>query len=105
MQIVYDEIGEGIALAKCQKCGCMRETLETFAVQLPSGDTDVARAIARRAEAWRGQLKPEQYSCLGCGHCYPAVAQNALADVFPALAQTSLGCNFKEAEKTDNRLG
>lgn len=70
------ELELGIALAKCQVCGCMREALEAIS-GVESADPEVQR-LAERAAGWIGRLGPPQYACLGCPHCYPAEALNAL---------------------------
>ena len=95
MQIVQDELETGIALAKCQKCGCMREALDNLAAALPTVGTDEANALAQKVAAWNDQIKPVQYACLGCAHCYPAAAQNAFAAAFPNVNQTPLACDFQ----------
>ncbi len=96
LQIAYDEIGAGIQLAKCQQCGCLRATLDLLASVLPATAGEEAAGVAEHVAQWAGQMKPVHYACLGCEHCYPAVAQNALATVFPALsAAPGLSCDFQ----------
>ena len=70
------ELEQGMALAKCQVCGCMREALEALGAA-ESKDPD-ARSLAARAGGWLDGLGAQQYTCLGCPHCYPAEALNAL---------------------------
>ncbi len=95
IQPIVNEIEAGIALPKCQKCGCMREALEHFAAQLPNINTPEATALAAREPAWSQQLRPVQYSCLGCEYCYGAVAQNAFAAAFPGVEPPPLACDFQ----------
>jgi tetrahydromethanopterin S-methyltransferase subunit A len=96
LQIAYDEIGTGIQLAKCQQCGCMRETLDLLASVLPATAGEEAAAVAEYVPQWAAQMKPVRYACLGCEHCYPAVGQNALTAAFPALsAAPGLSCDFQ----------
>jgi tetrahydromethanopterin S-methyltransferase subunit A len=96
VQTVQIEIGKGIGLAKCQKCGCMRETLDNFAALLPKLGTEEANALLERVRAWDKQMTPVQYACLGCVYCYPAVAQNAFAAAFPSADQSPvLACDFR----------
>jgi len=42
-------------------------------------------------------MRPIQYACLGCEYCYPAVAQNAFGQAFPALSEAAadLTCEFR----------
>ena len=96
LRIAYDEIGTGIQFAKCQQCGCMRETLDLLALVLPATAGEEAAEVAEHLAQWAVQMKPVRYACLGCEHCYPAVGQNALPVVFPALsAAPGLSCDFQ----------
>lgn len=100
IQIIYKELEAGAALEKCHKCGCMREALENLAAVLPGIGTVETDALARRVAVWNEQMLPQQYTCLGCAHCYPAVAQNAFAAAFPNVDQAPLACDFQvHAEK------
>ncbi len=83
-------------LAKCQKCGCMRETLDTLSAALPSLDTAVAAELAVQRDQWVAVMQPIQYSCLGCDHCYAGAAQNAFVAAFPlAITAAPLSCDFQ----------
>ena len=97
IQAVRTELEAGIALPKCQKCGCMEGALKYLAAVLPTIDTDGACALADKVSASLKEMRPIQYACLGCEHCYPAVAQNAFAQSFPSLdlAAAALGCEFR----------
>ena len=96
IHMISKELETGIQLAKCQKCGCMRDTLNNLGTLLPTIGTDEALSLLRRAEAWGNQMQPIRYACLGCEYCYPAVAQNAFASAFPSLGQsTTMGCDFQ----------
>jgi tetrahydromethanopterin S-methyltransferase subunit A len=94
--IIRSELAAGMQLTKCQQCGCMQETLDALASCLTSEHTDDAQALARDVIAWRQQMQPTRYACLGCAYCYPAVAQNAFATAFPSLSPLpSLQCDFE----------
>src|SRR4029453_10362874 len=94
--IIRSELAAGMQLTKCQQCGCMQETLDALASCLTSEHTDDAQALARDVIAWRQQMQPTRYACLGCAYCYPAVAQNAFATAFPSLNPLpSLHCDFE----------
>jgi tetrahydromethanopterin S-methyltransferase subunit A len=95
MQAIYREIETGIGLTKCQKCGCMRETLDHLAAALPALDADETKSLELKVQAWNEKMQPVQYACLGCAHCYPAVAQNAFSAAFPATSQAPLACDFQ----------
>lgn len=97
LQTIRAELEAGIALPKCQKCGCMESALKNFAVVLPVIGTDDASALAESVSASLERMRPIQYACLGCEYCYPAVAQNAFGLAFPALSQAvaDLSCEFR----------
>ena len=94
---VRTELEAGIALPKCQKCGCMESALRNLAIVLPTIGTDDASALAESVSASLKQIHPIQYSCLGCEYCYPAVAQNLFGLAFPDLSQATadLSCDFR----------
>jgi tetrahydromethanopterin S-methyltransferase subunit A len=96
-QTVRAELDAGIALPKCQKCGCMESALKNLAAVLPTIGTDDASALAENISVSLKKMRPIQYACLGCEYCYPAVAQNALSLAFPALSQATadLSCEFR----------
>ncbi|MCX7885720.1 MAG: DUF4346 domain-containing protein [Verrucomicrobiae bacterium] len=88
VQEIRAEVAEGMSLPKCQQCGCMRDALQQVRGAVPS--------LATEAAAWQAQMKPIKYACLGCAHCYAAVAMNVLHRAFPETAQVaSLGCEFE----------
>src|SRR5574341_786004 len=96
LQTVMKELETGIGLAKCQKCGCMEDALKNLVSALPALNDENATALAQSAAESLKKMRPIQYSCLGCEHCYPAVAQNALALAFPAFEQAAdLTCDFR----------
>ena len=81
---ILSEMNEGINLLKCQQCGCMKETLEILKSDFPS-DVD----------NWEKKMIPIKYFCLGCAHCYPAVAMNLFNEAFPEKENTQLDCAFE----------
>jgi tetrahydromethanopterin S-methyltransferase subunit A len=96
LQTIRAELAAGIVLPKCQKCGCMDSTLKQFAALLPSVGTEEASGLAVSVSASLKHMRPVQYACLGCEHCYPAVAQNAFAQAFPALGDAAdVQCEFR----------
>jgi tetrahydromethanopterin S-methyltransferase subunit A len=40
-------------------------------------------------------MEPVRYDCLGCDHCFPAVAQNFFNAAFPKVELPGLGCEFE----------
>jgi tetrahydromethanopterin S-methyltransferase subunit A len=89
------ELQAGMALAKCRKCGCMQETLVGIQTSLPSLGSTTAAEIATQAERWLSQMEPVQYACLGCTHCFPAVAMNSWNAALPDGAPAPLACGFE----------
>jgi tetrahydromethanopterin S-methyltransferase subunit A len=101
VQEIRAELAEGMNLPKCQQCGCMKETLEQLGGVLPSLKTATAGALASEVGKWQRQMKPIKYACLGCAHCYPAVAMNVLHKEFPDTEKTaSLSCEFEVRPNT-----
>lgn len=96
VQTIRTELEVGIQLAKCKKCGCMKETLDNLAALLPAIGAHETCALAHEVETWAGTMETVQYTCLGCEHCYPAVAQNAFSNAFPSVDQSlALSCDFQ----------
>ncbi|HLO33653.1 MAG TPA: DUF4346 domain-containing protein [Anaerolineales bacterium] len=96
IQLFQAELETGIALPKCRKCGCMASALKNFDYALASIHTEHATLLAQNISGAFPKMRPIQYACLGCEHCYPAVAQNAFAFAFPAHASVAaeLICKF-----------
>jgi len=69
---IQSELQKGMKLLKCQKCGCMKEALQTLRTSLPKDYIDLLKSI----EGWLFQMKPIEYSCLGCKYCFPAIAMD-----------------------------
>lgn len=98
---IHSELQEGMPLAKCRKCGCMKETLENLEATLSENLTDTSSDLFRNTQRWLNQMEPIQYSCIGCAHCFPAVATNSIHQAFPESAQSqSSGCGFEVRENT-----
>ncbi len=97
IQAVRAELEAGIALPKCQKCGCMESALKNLAAVLPTIRTVEMSALAESVSTSLEKMRPIQYTCLGCEYCYPAVAQNAFGQAFPALSEAAadLSCEFR----------
>ncbi len=97
IQTVRAELEAGAVLPQCRKCGCMESTLKNLAAVLPTVGRDDASLLAASISGTLGKMDPVQYACLGCEHCYPAVAQNAFGLAFPALSQAGadLSCEFQ----------
>lgn len=87
---IRQELGTAIGLAKCRKCGCLGELLDGLA------SAGIPLALTGEVQAWRERMEPAEYPCLGCAHCYPAVASNALSQAYPDLdLQTACGFEIR----------
>jgi len=97
IQKVQAELEAGLALSKCQQCGCMAGALENLAAALPTIGTVAAAVLAENVSTALQKMRPIKYTCLGCEYCYPAVAQNAFGQAFPVLsdAAVDLSCEFR----------
>ncbi len=92
LQQIKSELQSGMNLAKCRKCGCMKEALESL---------EKTGALTTEVSDWLKQMEPIEYSCLGCKHCFGAVAQNAVHQSFPETAKlSSAGCGFETNSQT-----
>ena len=56
VRTIRTEIEKGIALQKCQQCGCMRETLDTLASLLAGIETEQARELRESLPAWNQRM-------------------------------------------------
>lgn len=93
---VESELQEGMKLIKCRKCGCMRDILEFFGSNLSTSNNPEFSDLKKNAESWLKELEPVEYSCIGCEHCFPAVATNIINQAFPeTLESQSLSCAFE----------
>lgn len=89
------ELEKGIALSKCKKCGCMKDMLKSLLFGLLAIRTDEARALLATVKAWMSETVAAEYTCLGCRHCFPAVATNIVTTELPAIKMPSSGCEFE----------
>ncbi len=92
------ELEQGMKLGKCKKCGCMRDLLQTLEASLPGLNSEEASLLLERVGFWIGQLQETQYSCLGCKHCHPSVATNALNKKFPGIDAGDVCGSFEVGE-------
>lgn len=96
LQTVRAELEVGIMLPKCQKCGCMESALRGLDAVLSGGEADGSAALAQIVRESLKKMRPVRYTCLGCEHCFPAVAQNAFLHAFPSLDRSlDLSCEFR----------
>ena len=95
-----DELREGMSLAKCRRCECMRDTLEAFGKALKNGELLSTNGLQGRIANWQSEMEPLKYACLGCQYCFPAVAMNVFNHAYPESApKDALGCAFEAKEQ------
>jgi len=93
---VSDELEAGMRLAKCRQCGCMAGALDSLALALGELGASHEVDLEEKLSGWKSLMKPIRYSCLGCEHCYPAVAENAFHEAFPEVdLSDSLACGYQ----------
>ena len=98
-QRVRSELKRGLARCKCDRCGCMRGTLEGLKVSLPALRNREAKELLRDVKKFYKELLPLEYSCFGCKLCIPAEAMTLLTKEIPSLASsTLLSCDFEVAD-------
>lgn len=78
LAVVGAQLAEGIAAKKCHACGCFQAAVAAFG-KTEAGRHELADVLARA----RAVLVEKKYDCIGCAVCFPAVAENAFAEVFP----------------------
>jgi tetrahydromethanopterin S-methyltransferase subunit A len=97
---IRSELRDGIGLAKCRRCGCMKEALENLRSSLSLLKGEEFFYLLLNVEDWLQQMEPIKYACLGCEHCFPAVVMNIFAQAFPEAATVQpLGCGFEIDEE------
>lgn len=80
-------------LAKCRKCRCMHDVLESLA------SVPIPQDFLKNVETWRSRMEAVEYACVGCEYCYPAVVMNLLHQAFPEQsAAFSLDCSWEVRE-------
>ena len=97
LSIVRKQLGDAVAAKKCHSCGCFRSTVEALAAT-DEGQQALSDLIATA----RIEYQPKKYDCLGCAVCYPAIAANAFADVFPDKTE---GLDLCPTEAPEERRG
>lgn len=103
---IRNELFSAIKLKKCKKCGCMIyglddviENLKIIENEIPDG---LACKLSDEVKELKLELKPVEYSCLGCKHCYPASAANFIADAVIYLIQNGSKNNGNNHDSLDS---
>jgi len=90
---IRSELQEGMKLAKCQTCTCMKEPLENLKASL--NHVKGYSTFIEDIDNLLSQMEPIKHDCLGCEYCFPAVATNIFGEAFPSLSLDALSCAFE----------
>lgn len=91
LRVIQEQLGEAVRAPKCHRCGCLQNTVETLA------STELGqRELAPVLQEAKSVFVPEEYDCLGCPVCYPAIAANAFAEMHPDAAAELDPCPTEE---------
>ncbi len=83
---IAGELREAMALEKCRRCICMDMTLNAMKSGL-SGRTEAELTELRlMVEGLIDDMEDAEFECLGCEHCYPAVAMDIFNSRFAHLS-------------------
>jgi tetrahydromethanopterin S-methyltransferase subunit A len=87
VEVAREQLGKAVAARKCHPCGCLHQTVSTLM------ETEVGRGeLAPALDQARRVLTPQEYDCLGCSVCYPALASNALGSAGAAAEERRAAC-------------
>ena len=93
LRVITDQLEEAIAATKCHKCGCLQQTVEAL-----SATTEGQNELAETLNRARQVFVPQEYDCLGCPVCYPAIAANAFAEAHPEAGSKLDLCPTEEPD-------
>lgn len=97
LHVIREQLREAIRAPKCYRCGCLHKTVEALA------DTETGQGeLAGILNEARSVFVPQEYDCLGCPVCYPAIAANTFAEVYPDAAA---GLDLCPTEEPNERAG
>ena len=97
LHVIQEQLREAVRAPKCYRCGCLHKTVEALA------DTEAAQGeLADVLNEAKSVFVPQEYDCLGCPICYPAIAANAFADMHPDAAA---GLDLCPTEEPNERTG
>ena len=96
---IQEEFKEGMGLAKCRKCGCMKEALDNLQSFLPKLNTKETKNLLENVNSWKREMESIKYSCLGCEYCFPAEATNIINETFPEQLDVQMSCGFEIRDK------
>lgn len=97
LRVFQEQMEEAVRAPKCHRCGCLQKTAEALA------NTDPGRKeLATILNEAKSVFVPQEYDCLGCPVCFPAIAANAFAEAYPEVAA---GLDLCPTEEPKERMG
>lgn len=93
LKVIQEQLDEAIRAAKCHKCGCLHKTVDALA-KAKEGQSELTSVLSKA----RSVFVPQEYDCLGCSVCYPAIAANAFVDAYPEPGASLDLCPTEERE-------
>ena len=97
---IRSELQKGMGLAKCRKCGCMKDALENMKSFFSTSKTEGSSDLLTDIEQWVALMEQVKYSCLGCEYCISAAAANIFNQAFPEASEAGLSCGLEMREQT-----
>jgi tetrahydromethanopterin S-methyltransferase subunit A len=73
LKVILEQLAQAVEEPKCHPCGCLHAAVVTLE-ETELGAAELASALAQA----RSLFVPQEYDCLGCSTCYPAIAANAI---------------------------
>lgn len=77
LRIIQEQLETATGATKCHPCGCFQSTVEALTGTDLAGELQPTLAQAKEA------FGQEEYDCLGCPVCFPAIAANAFSEAYP----------------------
>src|ERR1700732_2815362 len=91
------EIGRGMELKKCRKCGCMKDALDHAGGAFESSEEPEIRSLLPRISDYQSRMEPLAYDCIGCKKCWGADAIIELANNFDEIELDTCGSDERAA--------
>jgi tetrahydromethanopterin S-methyltransferase subunit A len=88
---ILHEIGRGMELKKCRKCGCMQTALEAATRAFGGSEEPYIQTLVSSIEEYKARMEPIAYDCIGCKKCWGADATKELGKRFENIEPESCG--------------
>lgn len=95
LQQTEGELHSAMAAKKCWRCGCFQDTVNTF-----NDSSMIVKTLGSLLNEAQNLFEPKRYDCLGCEVCWPAVAQNLVAEIDSVIAEGG-HCATQQPEMRD----